>query len=148
MKFTAKSDYGIRALMDIAFTQSNRPVQVNDIAARQGIPERYLEQVMTALKKAGIVESIRGVQGGYRLARRADEIRMDQVVEALDGQFIPIDCTLFEKTCSESSTNCVIGEMWMDIKGAVKDVLTSQTLKDLCDRKQEKDTSSVIMYNI
>lgn len=148
MKFTAKSDYGIRALMDIAFSQSSKPIQVNDIAARQGIPERYLEQVMTALKKAGIVESTRGVQGGYRLARPADEIRMDQVVEALDGQFIPIDCTLFEKTCAEDSTNCVIGEMWMDVKDSVKKVLLDHTLRELCDRKMEKDTSSVIMYNI
>lgn len=85
MKLSSKGRYAVRALFDIAFYNEGRPTQVKDIADRQGIPPRFLEQIFQELKRAGIVGSKRGPQGGYLLAQSADAIRLGDVVRALEG---------------------------------------------------------------
>ncbi|HMR10798.1 MAG TPA: Rrf2 family transcriptional regulator, partial [Polyangiaceae bacterium] len=85
MKLSNKGRYAIRALFDIAYCNDGRPTQVKDIAERQGIPPRFLEQIFQDLKRAAIVGSKRGPQGGYNLARTATEIRLGDVVRALEG---------------------------------------------------------------
>ncbi len=85
MKLSNKGRYAVRALFDIAFYNDGKPTQVKDIAEREGIPPRFLEQIFQDLKRAGIVGSKRGPQGGYSLARRASEIRLGDVVRALEG---------------------------------------------------------------
>ena len=91
MKLSSKGRYGVRALFDIAFFNSGRPTQVKDIAERQGIPPRFLEQIFQDLKRAHIVSSKRGPQGGYSLAREAAEIRLGDVVRALEGPVVLSD---------------------------------------------------------
>jgi Rrf2 family protein len=85
VKLSSKGRYAVRALFDIAFYNEGRPTQVKDIAQRQGIPPRFLEQIFQDLKRSGIVGSKRGPQGGYGLARGAEEIRLGDVVRALEG---------------------------------------------------------------
>ncbi len=85
MKLSSKGRYAVRALFDIAFYNEGRPTQVKDIAERQGIPPRFLEQIFQELKRAGIVGSKRGPQGGYLLAQSADTIRLGDIVRALEG---------------------------------------------------------------
>src|SRR5438445_11170537 len=85
MYFSAKGEYGIMAVLDLALANGSAPVQAKAIADRQGIPPRFLEHILSALKHAGIVDSERGAHGGYRLAKPASEIRLGDVLQALDG---------------------------------------------------------------
>src|SRR5438445_5098612 len=86
MYFSAKGEYGIMAVLDLALANGSAPVQAKTIADRQGIPLRFLEQILSALKHAGLVESARGAHGGYRLAKPASEIRIGDVIQAVDGR--------------------------------------------------------------
>ena len=88
VKLSNKGRYAVRAIFDIAFYNQGQPTQVKDIAERQGIPPRFLEQIFQDLKRADVVGSKRGPQGGYRLARAADDIRVGDVVRALEGPII------------------------------------------------------------
>src|SRR5207244_6181737 len=85
MYFSAKGEYGIMAVLDLALANGSAPVQAKAIADRQGIPLRFLEHILSALKHAGLVESERGAHGGYRLAKPASEIRIGDVIQAVDG---------------------------------------------------------------
>src|SRR3972149_8149431 len=85
MYFSAKGEYGIMAVLDLALTNGADPVQAKAIADRQGIPLRFLEQILSALKHAGLVESSRGAHGGYRLTKPAEDIRVGDVIQAVDG---------------------------------------------------------------
>ncbi|TLY25571.1 MAG: Rrf2 family transcriptional regulator [Nitrospirae bacterium] len=85
MYFSAKGEYGIMAVLDLALANGSAPVQAKAIADRQGIPLRFLEHILSALKHAGLVESARGAHGGYRLAKPASEIRIGDVIQAVDG---------------------------------------------------------------
>src|SRR5262252_6628573 len=85
VKLSNKGRYGVRALFDIAFHNDGRPTQIKDISSRQAIPARFLEQIFQDLKRAGLIGAKRGPRGGYHLAREADEIRIGDVVRALEG---------------------------------------------------------------
>src|SRR3989475_3483114 len=85
MYFSAKGEYGIMAVLDLALANGAAPVQAKTIADRQGIPLRFLEHILSALKHAGLIESARGAHGGYRLAKPASEIRIGDVIQAVDG---------------------------------------------------------------
>ena len=90
--FSAKTTYGLLALMELAdIASSGERLQVGEIAARQAIPERYLEQMMTSLRRGGILRSIRGARGGYQLARRAEQIQLSEVMACLEGDPSPSD---------------------------------------------------------
>ena len=92
MKLSTKGRYGLRALIDLAQYSEETPVSITSISKRQDISERYLEQLMSMLKKAGIVKSIRGANGGYILARDAKEISVGEVLRALEGSLEPVEC--------------------------------------------------------
>src|SRR5919201_1600088 len=104
VKLSMRSDYGARAMIDLALRYGEGPVQSADIAARQGIPEAYLEQLLTALRKAGLVRSTRGPHGGHELARPPAEIRFAEVIAALEGPLVPLDCLNDADACVVSPT--------------------------------------------
>ena len=139
MRFSAKGEYGVMAILELALNSGQGPVQVRNIATRQGIPVRFLEQVLSALKKAGLVESIRGSQGGYILARSSAEISLAQVLEAIDGPIRPMDCVSDEKTslCCNAK-DCVVKDVWEEVKVSIAGVLNSISLNDMCERKRKK----------
>jgi Rrf2 family protein len=134
VKLSNKGRYAVRALFDIAFFNDGRPTQVKDIAERQAIPPRFLEQIFQDLKRAGIVGSKRGPQGGYNLARKATEIRLGDVVRALEG---PI--TLGEAGASKgprhgTDSRRVIESVLKDLSTRVEACFDGTTVADLCDR--------------
>ena len=92
MKLSTKGRYGLRAILDLAVYGKEQPVSIRSISERQDISERYLEQLIAKLKKAGLVESIRGAGGGYRIARPADTISVGEVLYVLEGSLNPVDC--------------------------------------------------------
>lgn len=135
MKFSVKTEYGLRAMMELALRNGDGLIGAKEIAARQQIPERFLEQQITALKRAGLVMSQRGASGGCSLARRADEITVLEVIEALDGLVIDMNC-IGDKVhnCSQFA-HCVIQEVWQESQLKLREYLRSVTIADLVKRQ-------------
>ncbi len=131
MKISTKGDYGIRAMIELAHHYGEpKPTQSGDIAARQGIPESYLEQLLTTLRRAGFVRSVRGPQGGHVLVRDPHALRLSEVIEALEGSILPIDCLEDSSTCSKAG-GCAQREMWQAVRDAILGVLETTTVADL-----------------
>ena len=139
MIFTTKAEYGVRLLVELGRTDRSTPVSLKAIAAAEGLPLAYLERIVALLKKAGLVESTRGAHGGYRLARPADEIRMDEAVLALEGAVAPMSCFVEDRPdksgvlCSHHETGdlCATRLLWMRVQGGVTEALHRTTLAEL-----------------
>jgi len=137
MKVSMKSDYSLRAVLDLASHSGEGPVQSADIAARQGIPEPYLEQLLTILRKAGLVKSVRGPQGGHLLARPPEQISVGEVIVAMEGSVAPMRCVEATDACSLSST-CAQRELWKEVNEATQKILDSTTIGSLLDREASR----------
>ena len=149
MNFTAKEDYGIRAVVDIAAHRGDVPVQAKEIAARQEIPEQFLEQLLATLRRAGVIRSIRGAGGGYDLARASSRITVGEILRALSGPIVPIRCvseTDLEKCQRQSS--CGLVDLWERLRTSIIDVVDTTTIQDLIDRHQQMRGSQTYMMNI
>ncbi|MDP6227530.1 MAG: Rrf2 family transcriptional regulator [Dehalococcoidia bacterium] len=130
-----KVDYGVRAMVELALHYGKGQIQTADIASKQGIPEAYLDQLMTSLHKFGLVISRRGPQGGHRLAMDPSEIDLHMVMSTLDGSISPLDCLIHPNDCIFSET-CAQQEVWKSVEDAVRDVLRNISLADLAQRHQ------------
>jgi len=137
MKLTTKGRYGTRAMLDIALNCENGPIPLKDLAQRQGVSIKYLEQILTTLRAAGFVRSIRGNGGGYTLAKSAHRIKILDVVQALEGSLSPVDCVDTPKLCPRAR-ECAARELWVEMRDAINGVLGSRTLADLADRQKQK----------
>ena len=133
MRIPMKVDYGVRALVALALHYGQGQVQSADIASKQGIPEAYLEQLMTTLHKFGFVISRRGPRGGHRLAMDPSEIDLHMVMSTLDGNISPLDCLIHPDDCAFSDS-CVQQEVWKSVEDAVREVLRNITVFDLAQR--------------
>lgn len=138
MKISTKGRYGLRALIDLAQYSEIEPVSISSIAARQKISERYLEQLMTLLKKAGLVKSIRGAQGGYVLAREMGEISVGDVLRALEGKLEPVECTGFdgEDSC-EAAGGCVAKYVWQRVNESINSTVNEISLEQLVEEGRQ-----------
>jgi len=129
MWVSTKAQYGMRALVEVA-VGGERPTSLKTIADRQGLSQQYLEQIFAALRRAGIVESVRGAHGGYRVARPLDAVDALTIVEVLEGSVAPVQCIDDETSC-ERTGSCSTEGLWRDVDAAVRAVLRSTTLADL-----------------
>lgn len=137
MKLSTKGRYGLRAMLELALRDSREPTMGRDIASAQAIPEDYLEQVLITLRKADLVRSIRGANGGYVLARPAEQITTLEIVEAMEGTLLPLECLYKPEVCERSSF-CAANELWGEAAEAFRDVLRQTTLALLRDRQRAK----------
>lgn len=126
-----KTQYGIRALVHLARMRDDSAVSA-DIARAEGIPPKYLEGILTQLKTSGLVLSERGKNGGYRLARPAAEIRMIEIVEALEGEVKPVGCVDDSGSCTHGEA-CLPRIFWVGLKDAIDGYLGSKTLRDVIE---------------
>jgi Rrf2 family cysteine metabolism transcriptional repressor len=129
MRLTARSEYGLLALIDIACRCGQGPVSVRGIADRQTIPPKFLEQLFVSLRKAGLVTAVRGAHGGFELSREPAAITVLEVVEALEGPLQPTQCASGE-TCDRSGA-CAAGTVWSRATDALRGVLSTTSLADL-----------------
>jgi Rrf2 family protein len=137
MKVSTKGDYGIRALIELAHHFGDvRPTQSSEIAARQSVPESYLEQLLTTLRRAGFIRSVRGPQGGHALIRDPRQLRVSEVVVALEGSILPIDCLDDSSQCTKSG-GCAQRDMWAQVRDAVLAVLDNTTIGDLAAKDRQ-----------
>lgn len=138
MKLSTKGRYGLRAMIDLARYSEEEPVSISSIAARQDISERYLEQIVGMLKKAGLVRSIRGAAGGYVLARGTGEISVGDVLRALEGSLEPVRCAAFysEEGCT-AADGCVTKYVWQKINESINDTVDQMMLDELVQESRK-----------
>lgn len=139
MKISTKGRYGLRLMLDLAVHCENGLVPLRDISARQEISEKYLEQIMMLLNRAGLVRSVRGSQGGYALARPAAAITVGDVLRTMEGSLAPVDCVADGASGCAKAERCVTMEVWVKLREAVNQVVDSLTLADLAARYHEKN---------
>ncbi len=142
MKISTKGDYGIRALIELAHHYGEaKPTQSGEIASRQSIPESYLEQLLTTLRRAGFIRSVRGPLGGHALIRDPETIPVSAVIVALEGSILPIDCLDESSACSKSG-GCAQSDLWQAVREAILGVLENATIADLAERDRELSAGS------
>ena len=148
MKVSTKGEYGIRALIELAHRYGEvRPTQSSEIAARQKVPESYLEQLLTTLRRAGFIRSVRGPQGGHALIRDPRQLQVSEVIEALEGPIMPSDCLDVSSNCGGRDHECAQRQMWSDVRDAILGVLSNTTIAELAERDRAAQPAGA-RYNI
>lgn len=133
MKVSTKGRYALRLMLDLALNNTGEYITIKTIAARQDISEKYLEQIISMLNRAGYVKSVRGAQGGYRLAKDPSEYTVGMILRLTEGSLSPIDC-LEDGECNRLN-GCVTRSVWKEMYDAICSVVDRITLKDLVDRQ-------------
>lgn len=135
MKISTKGRYALRLMADIAQQGSGEPVSLRDAARRQGLSDKYLEQIVTPLARAGLVRSVRGAGGGYLLTRKPEEYTVGDILRPLEGDLAPVECATDGGFCARSG-DCLTVGLWRDIHQAVSAVVDGTTLADLLARQE------------
>lgn len=131
MKISTKGRYALRMMLDIATYDKNGPVRIKDIASRQDISNKYLEQIVSSLQKAGYLQSVRGAQGGYLLTRPASAYTVGMILRVTEGSLAPVACLEHESGGCDRKSNCVTMQFWSKLNNAISDVVDNTTLADL-----------------
>ena len=147
MKLSTRGRYAARAMLDLALNYRQEPVVLSAIARRQQISEQYLEQLVSPLKVAGLVRSVRGANGGFILAKSPSLIRIGHIIRAVEGSTALVDCVDNPQACSRAD-DCLTRKVWVKATEAVDNVFDSITLQDMIDRKAEDMLPSGSMCNI
>lgn len=152
MRVPVRAIYGIMAAVDLALQNRLAPVQARAIAKRQGIPARFLEQVLHAMKKAGLIESVRGAQGGYLLTQAPKELSLAQILEALEGPLLPANETPVghgqRRGVRPLGGASLLASVWQKVAQAEYDVLNTITLQDLVDQHRVQQADHALMFHI
>jgi len=137
VKLTVRGEYALRALIVLGLNYDQSVVQIQTISKLQNIPKRFLEQILNELKSAGIVESRRGVAGGYRLRLPPDKVTLAEVIRYIEGPLAPVSCVserFYERCTCPDESNCGIRSVMKDVREAIVKILESVTLAQLCER--------------
>ena len=133
MKISTKGRYALRLMIDLAINYEGNPIRIKDIAERQNISNKYLEQIIAKLNKAGYVKSVRGPQGGYMLKKSPEEYTVGMILRLTEGSLAPVACVEEDGTDCERQSGCVTYLLWKKMADAVNDVVDTTTLKDLVE---------------
>jgi Rrf2 family transcriptional regulator, cysteine metabolism repressor len=143
MRLTARSEYGLLALIDLGVRFGEGPVSAREVSERQGVPAKFLEQLLGSLRKAGLVNSVRGARGGFALTREPEKITVLEIVEALEGSLAPTACD-GGSLCGRRAA-CAAADVWGKATEALREVFETTTLADLSTRQaQFEDRKSVV----
>ncbi|MEI6126198.1 MAG: Rrf2 family transcriptional regulator [Pseudomonadota bacterium] len=138
MKLSTKGRYGARAMVDIAMQNAQGPALMKDIATRQNISPKYLDHILSALRRAGLLKNIRGRGGGYMLTRPAAQINLKNIIEAVEGSLAPAECVDNTSICDRIS-QCPTRDIWKKLKETIENVLEETTLESLIDAQKAKE---------
>ncbi len=144
MKISTKGRYALRLLLDLALHDSDAPVRIKDIAARQDISDKYLEQIISSLNKAGYVKSIRGPQGGYKLARDPESYTVGMILRLTEGSLAPVACLDDEVNTCDRQETCATLKLWQMLDEAIREVVDRVTLADLVEWQTDMIDNYVI----
>lgn len=138
MKISTKGRYAIRLMLDLAMHIEDGYISIKTISVRQGISEKYLEQIIKMLSKSGLVESTRGSQGGYKLIRSPENYTVGEILRVTEGNLAPVSCLENEENHCEHCDNCVTIEIWQDVMDAINEVVDGITLDYLVQKQKTK----------
>lgn len=133
MKVSTRGRYALRLMIDLAANDSGTPIRIKDIAMRQDISDKYLEQIISVLNKAGFVKSVRGSQGGYILRGKPEDYTVGMVLRLTEGSLAPVACVDEDDMMCERKRGCATHVLWKKINEAINGVVDTVTLKDLID---------------
>src|SRR5512135_917800 len=142
MKLSVRGEYALRAMQVLArdFQEDDSVVRIQEISDKQNIPKRFLEQILNDLKSAGLVQSKRGMAGGYRLARTPDQITLAAVVRHIDGALAPVSCVserFYEKCSCPDESRCAIRSVMKEVREAIVGIVERVTVAELCQRAKK-----------
>ena len=140
MRVSTRSDYGLRALIELSSHYGSGPMQSSEIALRRHIPEQYLDQLLTALRKAGFIRSMRGPSGGHELVRPPSEICVREVIESLEGSLAPVAWLDEPPELTDHPHQCGQREIWERIRSTTAEILSSYSVADLVEREPQAIT--------
>lgn len=141
MKISTKGRYAVRVMLDLALNNTGECIKVKDIAARQEISEKYLEQIIAILNKAGYVTSVRGAQGGYRMAKRAEDYTVGMILRLTEGSMAPVACLEEGAPACGRRDSCETLEVWRDLYAAINQVIDNVTIADLVEKRQKRQNN-------
>lgn len=144
MKISTKGRYALRMMLDLALNEETGYIPIKEIAERQGISDKYLEQIISVLNRAGFVKSVRGAGGGYKLTKKPSEYTVRMILELTEGSLAPVACLEDEVNTCERAESCVTLGVWKKIYKAVNDVVDNITLQDLVDDSKAIESDYVI----
>ena len=147
MKLSTRTRYGTRALAELALAYPDKMLSAKEMAEKQDISSKYLEQIMSSLRAAGLVLSRRGLHGGYCLARAPGEVSVSEVYNILEGSEAPVDCIAEGQSCPLESI-CPARETWREVRDSIRNVLETTSLKELAERLEDKYSDPPPMYQI
>ena len=139
VKISTKGRYGLRLMVDLAVHYRQGLVPLKEIAVRQDLSEKYLEQIMMQLNRSGLVRSVRGAQGGYALAMDPADVTVGAVLQVLEGSLAPVDCIGCDATACDRMNRCVTVDVWRRLGAAIEGVVDSITLADLREEYYRKN---------
>ena len=139
MKLTSKGRYAVMALVDLARFNNINPVSLRDISLRQGISLDYLEQIFSKLRKKEIVQSVRGTQGGYVLGKKAKEIKLTNILDAVDEKVKTIGCEKHSKKgCNGKTAKCITHDLWDELEDYINNFFEKKSLRDLLNQSTNR----------
>lgn len=144
MKISTKGRYALRLMLDLALHDSDAPIRIKDIAARQDISDKYLEQIISSLNKAGYVKSIRGPQGGYKLTKDPAYYTVGMILRLTEGSLAPVACLDDEVNTCNRQDDCATLELWKQLDEAIKSVVDTVTLAKLVEWQEQMSDNYVI----
>ncbi len=144
MMVSTKGRYALRLMLDVAAYGEERPVRIKEIAERQGISDKYLEQIVSILNKAGFVRSIRGPQGGYKLSKKVEEYVIGDILRLTEGSLAPVTCLDFPVNDCPRQEECLTLPLWEKLNEAIKGVVDQYTLADILEWQNQKGNNYYI----
>lgn len=138
MKVSTKGRYALRLMLDIALYEKEKPVRLKEVAKRQELPVKYMENIVSVFVKAGFLKSVRGPQGGYQLTKAPGEYTVGAILRLTEGNMSPVDCLETEENPCQRSDQCVTLKIWKELDTAIKSVIDRYTLEDLLDWQKEQ----------
>ena len=133
MMLTTKGRYAVMAVLDIALNSDGKPIVLSDVAVRQDITLNYLEQIFVKLRKAGVVDSVRGPGGGYLLSKMASDITIEQIIDAVEESIEMTRCKRREKGCMPGSAKCKTHDLWVGLGDEIRQYFASLSVQNVMD---------------
>ena len=150
MKLSLRGEYALRALIVLGLNPPSNVVRIQAISEQQNIPKRFLEQILNDLRAAGILESRRGISGGYRLRLPPEQITLAEVIRLIDGPLAPVSCVsekFYEKCSCPDETSCAIRSVMKEIRDAVVRIAEKVTIADVCERARSLNARQVVPFD-
>ena len=145
MRISTKGRYALRLMLELAMNDTGEYMAIRTISSRQNISEKYLEQIITILNRAGLVKSVRGAQGGYKLAKAPEEYTVGMILRLTEGSLAPVACLEDETNQCQRVSECVTLDVWKQLHDAINNVVDGITLADLVEKQKQVNGNDYVI---